>query len=200
MTQTVDSTVGARPRMIIDDVLPNYDVIESHATFVAATPATVHRCARELDAGRMPLTTVLMTLRGIPYLLTGKVPPSRRMTFDDLIAFGFVILADDPPREIVLGVVGRFWLPTSGIVRIAAGEFAHFAEPGYARAAWNFRIDPRPGGCLLTTQTRVDCVDAAAQRRFRLYWAAVGPFSGLIRREMLRLIRDDAERIDAAVT
>ena len=58
---------------------------------------------------------------------------------------------------------------------------------------WNFRIDPSRGGCRLRTETRIDCVDAAALWRFRVYWTLVGPFSGLIRRDLLRLIRREAE-------
>jgi hypothetical protein len=109
------------------------------------------------------------------------------------MAMGFVMLAEQPPEEFVLGVVGRFWRPASGIVRVSAADFADYAEPGHARAAWNFRVDRVDGGCRLRTETRVECLDDAARWRFRLYWAIVGPFSALIRREMLRAIRRDAE-------
>ena len=180
--------------MLIDEHLPRYDVVERHQVVVAATPRRVYSSARALDTGHLPFTAALLAVRGIPHLLTGSVRPSRRMTLDTLTALGFVVLADIPPQEFVLGVVGRFWHPTSGIVRIAAADFADYAEPGCARAAWNFRIDPAPGGSRLRTETRIDCVDAPALRRFRLYWAVVGPFSGLIRREMLGMIRRDAER------
>jgi hypothetical protein len=179
--------------MLIDEHLPRYDIVERHEVTVAATPRRVYRCARALDAGRLPLTSALVAVRGIPHLLTGSVRPARRMTFDTLTAAGFVVLADVPPQEFVVGVVGRFWRPTGGIVRIAAADFRDYAEPGCARAAWNFRIDPAPGGSRVRTETRIDCVDDAALRRFRLYWAVVGPFSGLIRREMLGRIRHDAE-------
>jgi hypothetical protein len=42
------------------------------------------------------------------------------------------------------------------------------------------------GGCILSTETRVLAVDAAALRAFRRYWLVVGPFSGLIRRRWLQ--------------
>ena len=187
--------VSARTGMLIDDFLPHYDVVERHEIFIAATPARVYKCLRALDVGRMPFTAALLAFRGIPHLLTGAVRPSLRMTLEDLISLGFVVLADDPPLELVLGVAGRFWRPTSDIVRISASDFGSFAQPGNARAAWNFRIEPEPGGSRLHTETRVECVDHAALRSFRIYWAVVGPFSGLIRRDMLRAIRRDAEAI-----
>jgi hypothetical protein len=115
------------------------------------------------------------------------------MTMEEMIAAGFVVLGERPSEEIVIGVVGRFWRPASGIVRVSAAEFGSYAEPGHARGAMNFRVDRRRGGCRLRTETRVNCVDDAALWRFRLYWAIVGPFSALIRREMLRAIRRDAE-------
>jgi hypothetical protein len=179
--------------MLIDEFLPHYDMVERHEVHVAASPARVYACVRTLDVARMPFTAALLAIRGLPHLLTGAVRPSLRMTLDDLTALGFVVLADNPPRELVLGVAGRFWRPTSGVIRMSASDFGRFAEPGHVRAAWNFRIEPEPGGSRLRTETRVECIDDAAFRRFRLYWAVVGPFSGLIRRDMLRAIRRDAE-------
>jgi hypothetical protein len=180
-------------KALIDNFLPDYDVVERHETFIAAAPTRVYKCVRALDVGRMPFTAALLALRGIPHLLTGAVRPSLRMTLDDLVHLGFVVLADDPPRELVLGVAGRFWRPTSGVVRISPSDFGRFAEPGHVRAAWNFRIESEHGGSRLRTETRVECIDDAARRRFRLYWTVIGPFSGLIRRDMLRAIRRDAE-------
>lgn len=76
--------------------------------------------------------------------------------------------------------------------RVYAGVWT--SAPGTAKAAWNFAVHPGTGGrSVLTTETRVLCADPATRRRFRTYWAVVGPFSGLIRREMLAAIRDTAE-------
>ncbi|TMC49970.1 MAG: hypothetical protein E6J14_07165 [Chloroflexi bacterium] len=179
--------------MLIDQWLPRYDVVERHETWVAASPQRVDGCVRDLDLARSPFTAGLLLLRRLPSVLNGGLRPSRRATLEDLLSSGFVILADAPGEEIVLGLVGRFWRPGGGIVHIRAEGFEGFAEPGHARAAWNFRIDSSSGGCRLRTETRIDCVDAAALWRFRVYWTLVGPFSGLIRRDLLRLIRREAE-------
>jgi len=45
----------------------------------------------------------------------------------------------------------------------------------------------------LTTETRVLCSGTAALRSFKRYWLVVGPFSGLIRRHILRAIARVAE-------
>ena len=43
--------------------------------------------------------------------------------------------AEEPGVAIVLGVIGRFWRPTGGLVRFAPDEFTAFKQPGYAKAA-----------------------------------------------------------------
>jgi hypothetical protein len=59
-----------------------------------------------------------------------------------------------------------------------------------ARGVWNFGVSEiGTGKTLLETETRVTCGDVASRRKFRLYWLLVRPFSGLIRRLMLRAIR-----------
>jgi hypothetical protein len=50
---------------------------------------------------------------------------------------------------------------------------------------------------VLSTETRILCFGENARRTFRLYWTFVGPFSGLIRRGLLRGVRARAERASA---
>jgi hypothetical protein len=49
------------------------------------------------------------------------------------------------------------------------------------------------GATTLSTETRILCTDDRNRRRFRRYWAVVRPFSGLIRIELLRIVRREAE-------
>ena len=94
----------------------------------------------------------------------------------------------------MLGIAGRFWTPRGDVRRLTPAEFARFEDPGYARAVWTFEIeDVAPAVSRLVTQTRVVCNGNRAKRLFRAYWLIVGPFSGFLRREMLRAIRTDAE-------
>ncbi|MGH9649109.1 MAG: hypothetical protein ACRD3I_01435, partial [Terriglobales bacterium] len=66
---------------------------------------------------------------------------------------------------------------------------------GYAKAMWNFTVERAEEGVTrLATETRVVTYGSSARRKFRAYWLVVGPFSGLIRKEMLRLVKRNAER------
>ncbi|MET0621028.1 MAG: hypothetical protein ABW056_12160 [Thermoanaerobaculia bacterium] len=99
-----------------------------------------------------------------------------------------------PEREVVFGIAGRFWRWDGGLRRLADRDaFATFAEDGFVKGAWNLRVEQEEGGgSVLSTETRIQTFGSAA-RKFRLYWIFVGPFSGFIRRALLRGIRRSAE-------
>ena len=59
----------------------------------------------------------------------------------------------------------------------------------------NFLVQREGEATRVTTETRVLCADDA-RPKFRLYWMLIRPFSGLLRRFMLRAIRQEAEAAD----
>jgi hypothetical protein len=172
--------------VLIDEILPEYDFSERHSTSVEAAPERAYEIARRLDMGGSALIRLLFRLRGLP---------SAALDLDGLCALGFSILAERPGRELVLGLVGQFWTRDGGVLAVTRSGFGEFRQPGYALAAWNFHVSGHPrGGTSLSTETRVHCTDAASRFSFRLYWLLVRPFSGLIRRVMLREIKRQAEQ------
>jgi hypothetical protein len=148
-----------------------------HTRHIPAPPDRVWHALLGLDFRAAPLARVLLALRGM-----------RAATFADLERIGFVRLRERPPHHLAFGLVGRFWTLRGGLRRVPAGAFDTFNEPGWARVLWTFDLRPERGGTLLATETLVWCTDRASARRFRRYWAVVGPFSGLLRRAMLRLV------------
>lgn len=182
---------------MIGDLLPHYDAVERHSIVVRASPAAAYAALRRLDFARSPVIWILFALRGLP-LLFRRGPVPRSVTLDDVLAGGFVLLAERPPTWLALGVVGRFWRLRGGIRRLRADEFAAFEEPGYAKAVWDFNVTQlRDGRCRVATETRVLCTDARSRRAFLRYWRIVGPFSGLIRVIALRQIKELAESASA---
>lgn len=192
--------------MLIDEFLPHYSVVERHAIMVTAPAAVVYAALRTADLGRARPVRLLLALRAVPSaLVTGGrgvrqlcTSVRARITFGEFERAGFAILADDPPRELLIGIVGAFWRPRGGLCRTDPVHFRRSRQAGTARAAWNFVVDERePGRTLLSTETRVQPADRASAWRFRLYWLIIGPWSGLTRRYMLRAIRAEAERLVA---
>lgn len=170
--------------MLIDEFLSEYDFVETHDITIHARPAEIYRAANEVDFSESFVIRWLFRLRG---LSTGKV------TLDSLRSSRFQILGETINRELVLGIVGRFWTPNGELKKIDADSFKKFDAAGYAKAAWNFSVAPDGEDTRLTTETRIKCTDDGSRRSFGFYWTFIRPFSGLIRMEMLRLIKGKAE-------
>lgn len=193
--------------MLLDEWLPGVPApaaIERHATYVRSPSAAVHAALWRADLGG-PIVRVLLALRVLPAALGGSRSARERLavlragrdrlTLQGFVDWGFTVLCEQPEREIVLGLTGQFWKLGGGIVPTDVATFRHGPPAGYAQAAWNFTLTPASqGGTWLTTETRVRCGDATARRRFRAYWLVVRPFSGLLRRLILRAIRREAEQ------
>ena len=171
--------------------LPEYDFNEIHRINVDAGEEMIFRAINELDARRSPLIRLLLRLRGMN--------ASGLAGFQNLHKMGFTVLELEPFREGIAGLVGQFWKPSGNIQVLTPDEFCSFAHEGFLKATWNFRILKNINGTnTVETETRIRCLGANAKRKFRLYWFVIKPFSGIIRKEMLKIIRDQAEQLRVA--
>ncbi|HJV03699.1 MAG TPA: hypothetical protein VJ868_00405 [Actinomycetota bacterium] len=172
--------------MLLDELVPRFEVSQRHALIVDAPPDRTFEAVRSFDLAGSPVSRLLLQIRGL--LRPGH------LGIDRLLDRGFVFLGEDVPRELVLGLVGRPWTPLGGIVRhLDADGFRAFDRPGYAKVGWNFTVEERGAGSRVRTETRIHCTDERSRRAFARYWRLIGPFSGVIRKEALRSIRDQAE-------
>ncbi|MGO9148236.1 MAG: hypothetical protein ACLP1E_06480 [Acidimicrobiales bacterium] len=190
--------------MLLDRHLPHYDVTETHAVVIDADADLTWQAVRRSDLSRSAVTRVLLDLRSLPnrlYAVIKKRPSEQArppLTLDDMERAGFVLLGERPGHEIVFGTVVQPWKSVTDdepVPRVAADRFASFDTPGYVKVAFNVRVQPYGSGrTLITTETRIAATDPTSLRRFARYWLLVGPFSALIRRLMLRIVKSDAER------
>jgi hypothetical protein len=110
-------------------------------------------------------------------------------------SLGWRVLAEEPGRHLVMGAVTQPWKADVQFRGLPPEEFLAFNEPGYAKIAWTLTVEPtNPTASVFRTQTRVTTTDAESRKRFRWYWTLVSPGVLVIRREMLRLVRREAER------
>ncbi len=179
----------------IDEYMPRFDVRERHRVTVNAPADVVYAAMRSVDLGNSPLISWLFRLRELPAALSGRRGRRLGLNIDGLLKSGFVLLEKREGDEILLGLIGRFWTPTGDIQRVSREEFRAFDRPGFAAVAWNFRLRPGKTGIVLSTETRIKCSTRRTRMLFRAYWTFVGPFSRLIRREMLRLVKREAESV-----
>ena len=176
----------------IDGLLPEFDIAAEYGLAISAPPPVVYECLLRADFGQSRIIRILMALR------RGRrsQPPPISIDFRQrLRGSGFVELAEVPGQEIVIGVAGKFWRPDGGrCMYLTADNFADFCLPGHVKVAWNFTLTPASKDqTVLATETRAKCFGRSALWKFRLYWFLIGPFSGLIRKSMLKQIKVAAE-------
>ena len=194
----VPSGAGAAPpnaRQLIDAYVPAYHFRETHSQRMRATPRQVFAAAHAVRASEV---------RGLDAFLWLRTPRGPRSRDDQALAAhpllavlgraNFVVLAEQPGQELVIGAIGQFWANRSVPIRTPA-QFRAFRDPRFARIAMNLRVrDEGNGWCRVTTETRVVCLDPRARRRFSEYWRVSYPGSALIRNQWLAAIQRRAER------
>jgi len=184
----------------LEQVLPEYDFDERHSVWIAAPAERVFEAVKAATPAEMPLVRVLFAIRSLPGRLGrggGGLPPEKtRALYEQLTEFGFAVLADEPPQELVVGLIDQAWRLDGGeTVQVeGADAFVAFEQPGFIKAAMNFRLSAEHGGTRLETQTRVRATDPRARRKFGRYWRVIKPGSGLVRRSWLAAVKRRAER------
>ena len=189
---------GKRPALPVTTLaqfIPAPEVSERHRLIVDALPENVFNIACNLESEDSKIAKLLFATRAF-FMGAKNKPVLPRPLVEQFKAIGWNVLAETPGREIVFGAVCKPWEGDVTFRPVPAEEFAAFAEPGYTKIAWGITVD-RVGGLrtLIRTETRVSTTDDESRRRFRRYWAFVAPGVGLVRRELLRMIKRKAEKI-----
>lgn len=151
-------------QFLINKYLPQFTFNEYHKSFINASAKDCFLAARNLDMRKSFLTKILMKLRGLP---------TKDLTLQGFIKnIGFTYLEENPYHEFVID-----------------------ASQKNIKIAWNFYFETiEKNKTLVSTETRILCLTKQSKSLFSLYWFFVKSFSGLIRLEMLRLIRKNVEK------
>jgi hypothetical protein len=154
---------------------------------------------------RRKLAGALAVLRTVPEIVArrfrgeGRPPVPERMRLRDTVGTpseegGWILLADRP-RELALGLVGKFWRPVIEYADVPAGRFRGFAEPGWAKTVYHLRAEPlHAHRTVLKATMQTATTDETARRWFRRYWTfGVGPGAHVLVGALLELARERAE-------
>jgi hypothetical protein len=182
------------PPQRLDEIIPEYQFGELHETRVHASAEATFRAIRTVTAGEIRFFGLLTWIRSPHLSGRGRESilnaPSEQPLLDVALRSGFFLVAEDPSREVVVGML----VCCDTAPPRSAEELLARSGPGLAKAFMNFRVDEEPDGVVrLTTQTRVFATDAAARRRFAAYWRTIYPGSAFIRRMWLAAIKKRAE-------
>lgn len=171
--------------MLLDRCMPEYHSREVHSIRVDRSPAQLYPIARHLDFSSSFITKTLFALRGLS---------TKAMNLDAMVSgpgpFRLIAESDD---EFVVAGIGR---PGGDLVTFETKDkFQEMQDPGLIKICWNFslhRDNEKTDSTVVRTETRIQSTDRKARVIFSLYWLFVRPFSGLIRLEMLRIVRRTA--------
>ena len=178
----------------LEEFAPAHQFNEVHRIRIRAPMVRIYRSIKEVTAGEVTLFRALTWIRRLGRAGPESIlnAPSHEPLLEVATRTGFLLLADEPERELVVGTVV---IAPGGVKRPATPEqFKELAVPGVAKASMDFRIEEAgDGACLVSTETRVHATDASARRRFARYWTLIRPGSGFIRRMWLRAVKRRAE-------
>jgi hypothetical protein len=181
---------------LLDDWMPRWQVDERHTLKVAAPPAEVFAAIHQVRAEEILLFRTLTAIRrcgrtGPEDILNA---PEKMPILDVATQTTFVMLAEEAPRELVVGTVIAAPREAREAGRLDAELFRKELPPGVVLAAMNFLVAPAEGGgSTVTTETRVHANGQAALCKFGVYWRLIHPGSDIIRRMWLRAIARRAE-------
>lgn len=182
-------------RGLLDRFISAPEVVEHHHIAIAAPAEVVLDAAKAMRMLDSPLVRGMFKARE---LVLGGAPDTRvhpQALFEQMQSIGWVVLAEDPGRELVMGAATIPWHANPVFRSVPAGEFEAFREPGYVKIAWSLRAEPDSNDrSIFHTETRVSTTDPAAREQFKRYWSYVAPGVEMIRIAMLRPLKREAER------
>lgn len=180
----------------LDLLVPLPRLVETNHVDIEAPPERVWNAVRHGDLGRLSVVRALFAMR--------TRSANSVLRIDEIVSTpdqpGFQILIDEPPRTFAVGAIGQVWkLDIPFVHSPDAAAFARFDEPEQVKVAWAIDVAPlETGGSRVTFELRVDATDDATWKKFRAYFAIIGPASRLIRVLLLEALARDIAAGEAA--
>jgi hypothetical protein len=180
---------------LLDRFMPVYDVVERHHIHVAAPAAVTLAVARDTNLFDVPVVRAVFKGRELILGAARDNRPRMRGLLAEVLSLGWVVLAETPGQEIVVGAVTKPWEANVTFRSLSAETFGAFNEPDYVKIPWTLRADTSGvTTSIFRTETRAFATDASARTKFRRYWSFLSPGIFLIRWMMLGPVKAETER------
>jgi len=184
------------PTSKLDEWMPTWQFDERHEIHIDASPQRVFEAIHAVRADEIFLFRTLIAIRrcGEPGPESIMNAPKTKPLLDVATQTTFVYLADEAPREIVVGTVISAPHDIEKPDKLTPEIFRKELLPGVVLATMNYLVvADSSGGSRVSTETRVYGNNADSVRRFAVYWRVIHPGSDIIRRSWLRAIKQRAE-------
>ena len=190
--------------MLIDKFMASYHFNEVQSIIVKNNSKNILNAIRDVTPKEIPFLFELFWLRGLPSFIIlrkrYKFSINRKSPlFEQFLASGFILLAEEEGHELVVGGIGQFWKFWGGCFPKIDNthEFLSFNSPNYAKAAINFYLHQNHGEdyVKVRTETRFFVPDQITLKKFARYWLLIHIFSAYSRRMWLRAIKYRTENV-----
>jgi hypothetical protein len=197
ITRVTPSPSTSAAAHAIDEFAPVFHFREHHDITIAAPPDRVFAAIKAVSADEIALFNLFTGIRrfGRPGPESILNAPGQQPILDVAIRTGFLLLADQPPREVVVGAIVSAPPGTRRSGDFTATDYKSLTQAGFAKATMGFLVqDLGNGSSRVDTETRVFATDNVALGRFTPYWRVIFPGSSILRATWLRAIKTRAEK------
>jgi len=160
--------------------LSDYDYNEIHSIIVNNNLENCYHATMNLDLSKSKIINFLFRLRGLPFSKTKLSELTQNLRF--------TLLEESKYTGFIYG----FWAKSKVEWINNKKEFINGGKDYRVKSIWSFQfIEKNENECEIITETRVKCLTKKSKILFSIYWFFVKPFSGLVRIEMLKLIKQN---------
>lgn len=183
----------------IAQCMPEFSMRDVHRIAVQAEPELAYQRVRAVDLDEVQMVRRLRRWQTLPGRVRAWWQGRRKFgpataRIDDIVRSveGVRLLADGLGHELVLGAVGKFWLPGRQLQLVTPSAFRSFAEPGFGKLALSLRVTPRSfGGSWITVELRASATDPAAESHMRRAWCVIGRLAAALSTKVLERLAQD---------
>jgi hypothetical protein len=167
--------------MLIDKYLSAYHFNEVHSIEVNGFVSGIYQKMLHCDFSNSSLIKFLFSLRGIP---------KKVYSIENLTNIGFIKLDEEAGKEILFGMVTDNAMFNTCQSNVSSKEFLQKSDDTIIKAVINFKLQENSSSQhVISTETRVWCGNRKMKSKFKYYWFFVKPFSQLIRKSMLKQMK-----------
>ncbi len=181
----------AEKPMLVDEVLPEFQLGEKHSVFMEAPPERAFESLKRVTYDEQPKGRLLNLL---PVILGQREAPSEEEPLYEMLRDEDGLVLEEPNREAVTANIASADEHTPATPNAVRGFLAYRLRHNEMKVTDNLRVDPEEGGSRLTTETRMMFDDRRLCHDFGRYWGVIYPGSSLIRTDFLEAVERRAER------
>jgi hypothetical protein len=145
---------------VLEQFIPRPDMQDRRQITIHAPAAMVLEVARNFDLQSIFFIRAIFWLRAKVLGAKMETPPRRLGLVADMLAMGWVRLAEEHNHFFVAGAACQPWRAHVVFSRIPPEQFAAFAEPDQVKIAWTLEAEAlEPALTRFATETRAVATD-----------------------------------------